>query len=405
VDDRDAGVTLTFLTSEKAIDCLRWSAAFAAVVLTYGAAGWMVLRPASWQLDVNAPVVEINLRDMPPFSVIPPTDRPSELTTPANPPSASAQTELPRSADTVARTAIGAASRANAGDAAKDTAEARDAGAEKTAALDKAENLAITQPEPAAGAAPEAPPKIEETATDSGGGSKPIASPPRVAMSDNGTAASIVRAPIDTSITVNQGSSLLRSAKGGAQTRGLPLPQLKLTPPLVTLKEPFSKKLNPVAAWALPATGPATRSPDAAQKPAIGADGGLARNAIGIIIERHAVGPPAGAPLGIHPLPSAMSTARHASGERSAATTAVGAPLAAGNARPGGTGLSNGPANEWQAGHPDRAFPPSHAASIGGPAVKGTGASRAASGAGAVGGLARVVTGALNGSSFRPKYP
>ncbi len=189
---------------------------------------------------------------------------------------------------------------------------------------------------------------------------------------------------------------------------------MKLALPLATPKdrnEPFSKKPNPIAGSTLPAPGPTApaanhgHARDLVQKPAIGADGGLARNAIGAVIEQRAVVPHAGAPLGLHPLPGAMSTAMQASGEHGPATTAAGAPLAAGNARPSDTGLSTGAANQWQAGHPDRALHASYVASIGGPAINGTAMSRPASSTGAVGGPAKVAAGGLNGSNFRTKYP
>jgi hypothetical protein len=427
MDDKEAGVMLTFLKSERAIDCLRWCAAFVAVVLTYGTAGWMVLRPSGWQLDVNGPVVEINLTDMPQPSAIPLGDRASEPASPANPLGTNAPSDLPGPADdhqggTAQRAAGGSASRADAGDAAKnaDAIDAKDGpadAAEKAAALDKADKPGIKQPRPPADAAPEAPPKTEATAADSGGGGRPIAAPPRVVAPDNSTAASIARAPIDTSITVNQGRNLLRSARGGPPFTGAPSPQLKLAPPLATSqdrKEPFSKRPNPIAGLTLPFPGPTAPAAnhghvqDLAQKPAMSADGGLARNAIGVVIEQRAAVQHAGAPLGVHPLPGAMSTAMQASVEHGPATTTAGAPLAANNARPSGAGLSTGAAKRPPADHPDQALHPSQVASVSGPAINGAGISRPASGTAVVGGPAKAAAGALNGlngSSFRPKHP
>ena len=415
---------LTFLRTERAIDWLRWVVAFVAVVLAYGVAGWMLLRPTGWQLGVNGPVVEINLRDLPQPSARPPSDHASEPATPANPPSGNAQNELARSADTAPRSAGGSAGRGDGGDAAKD-ADAGDANkdgsadAAKTAALDKADIPAIAQPGPPANAAPQAPPKTEASAPDSGGGGRLTAAPPRGATPDT---------PIDTSITVNQGRSLLRTAKGGPQLKGLPLPQL---PPLkLALPTPNRNELptnfltrRPSSIVGLMLSTPVVTAPaanqgraqDLAQKPAMGADGGVMRNAVGVVIEQRAVVPHAGAalgvhplagaPLGIRPLPGAMSTAMHAPSEHGPATTPAGAPLAANNASAHDTRLATGAANQPQAGHPDRAAEANHLASTGGPAVNGAGLNRPAFSTHAVGGPAHVVSGALNGSSFRPKYP
>ena len=410
---------LTFLKSERAIDWLRWVVAFVAVVLVYGIAGWMLLRPTGWQLGVNGPVVEIDLRDLPQPSAIPPSDRASEPASPANPPR-DAQSEPPGAADTASRAAGGSANRADAGDAAKDAVDAKVGSPDaNTAALDKAEKPAIAQPGPAANAAPEALPKTEASAPGSGGGGRLTATPPRGATTDT---------PIDTSITVNQGRSLLRSAKGGPQLKGLPLPQLpplKLALPTPNRNELFTnfltKRPSSIVGLTLPTpvvTAPAAnqgRAQDLAQKPAMGADGGAMRNAVGVVIESQqpavvpragaalGVHPRAGAPLGIHPFPGAMSTAMHAPSEHSPARTAAGAPVAASNASAHDGRLSTGAANQSQAGHLDRAAEANHLASTGGPAVNGAGLSRPAFSTHAVGGPAHAVAGALNGSSFRPK--
>jgi hypothetical protein len=382
---------LTFLKSERTIDYLRWIAAFVAVVLTYGVAAWMVLSPADRQRDVNGPLVEINLRDMPP--AIPPRDRASEPAIPVNPTGDNAQGALSDSADPAPRVASAPASRAGPGDAPSD-AEDGSGDAPKNAAF---ENPSITQPRPPADTAAEAPPGTGAPAADSGGG-RSSATPPRVVTPDTGTA----RAPIDTSITVNQGRSLLRSAKGRPPFSGLPLPQLTLTPPLATPKErnePFARKQLPPAG--IPAMGlavPATNrghAQDLVHKPAVGDDGGLARNAIGAVIAHHSGIPQADA-LGVH-LPGATSIAMHAGGQHGPATTAAGAPLAATDAKPSEAGVSTGAASE-------RARQPSAVASIGGPAVNGTGMGRPTLNTGAIGG-AKVTTGGLNGSSFRTKHP
>jgi hypothetical protein len=392
---------LTFLKSERTIDCLRWIAAFVAVVLTYGGAAWMVLRPAGWQLDANAPLVEINLRDMPQPPAIPPSDRPSQPAIAADPTADNAQRALSDSADPAPRVAGASASRADAGRDADTDAKDGPPDAPKTAALDQAENPSITQPRSSADSAAEAPPKTEAPAADSGGGGRPTTIPPRVVTPDTSATASIGRAPIDTSITVNQGRSLLRSAKGRSQLSVLALPQLNLTPPLAILKdrnEPFAKKPPPFAGLTLQAIAPAANHghADLAAKPAMGDDGGLARNAIGVVIAHHTVMPQAGAPLGVHPLPGAMSIAMHPAGEHGSATTATGVPLAANNARPSDATAAT---NQWRPGHAGAI------ASMGGPAVNGTGMSRPASTTGAAGALAKAPTGGLNGSSFRTKYP
>jgi hypothetical protein len=379
---------LTFLNRERAIESLRWIAAFLAVVLTYGVAAWMVLRPADRQREVNGPVLEINLGDTP--AAVPPNDRASQPAIAAAPAGDNAQRALSDSGDAAARVAGASASRADPGDAASD-AEHGSVAAPKTAALDKADNHAT---QPPADTAAEAPAETRAPAPDSGGGGRPTATPPRVVTPDTSAA----RAPIDTSITVNQGTSLLRSAKGRPPFSRLPLPQLKLTPPLATLKERnelFAKKPTPLAGLTLPTIGPAApvanhgQAQDLVHKPAMGDDGGLARNAIGVVIAHHSVMPQAGAPLGLRPLSGTMSIAQHAAGEHGPATTAAGAPLAA--------AVSTGAASE-QARHP------SAVASIGGPAVNGTGMARPALTTGAVGGPAKA-QGGLNGSSFRTKYP
>jgi hypothetical protein len=416
---------LTFLKSERAIDYLRWIVAFVAVVSTYGVAAWLVLRPTGWQLDVNAPVVEINLRDLPQPPAAPPSDRASEPATSTKPPGDNG--ELAGAADPTARIGDGSAGRGDGGDAAKDAdaVDTKDGStdAAKTAALDPA----TAQPGASSDATPEAPPKTEAPAADSGAGGRATAALPRLAAPDTG--AGTAGAPIDTSITVNQGRSLLRTAKAGPQSKGLPLPQLpqlKLTLPVATpnRNQLLTRRPSSIVGLALPAPGltlpapvlpaPAAsqgRAQDLTQKPAMSADGGLTRNAIGVVIEQRAVVPHAGpalglhlhagAPLGTHPL--AGATAMHASGEHGPTATVAAVPFAAGHASPTGTS-SAGTANQSQAGHPDRALQANHIAAIGGPAINGAGLSRPASSTGALGGPAHAVAGALNGSSFRSKY-
>jgi hypothetical protein len=403
-------VTLTFLKSERAVDGLRWIAAFIAVLSTYGVAAWMVLRPTGSQLDVNAPAVEINLRDLPQPSATAPSDRASEPAAPSNPTGDNAQSEFVGSANTAPRGVSSSASPVRNGGRDAGAVDAKDGtpDAAKIAALDEAENTAIAQSGPSADATSGTPPRTQAPAADRGGGSRPTTTMPKVVTP--GTSAA--HSPIDTSITVNQGRSLLRSAKGGPQSKSLPLPQLKLTLPLATLKEPFSKRPNPLVGLTLPAPGATApvanqgHAQDFAQRPAMGAAGGVTRNAIGIAIEQHTVVPHAGAPLlGVHPLPGAMSIAMHVSGEHGPTTTAAGEPLAAGNVSRRDARLSTGAANLTQASRADRGLQAGHVAMIGGPAINGAAMNRPASSTGAVGGRGNVVAGVLNGSSFRPRYP
>jgi hypothetical protein len=174
---------IAFLKSERAVDGLRWIAAFIAVLSTYGVAAWMVLRPTGSPLDVNAPVVEINLRDLPQPSATAPNDRASEPDAPSNPTGDNAQSEFAGSADTAPRGASSSASPL--GDGGRDAVDGSPDAA-KTAALE-AENTAITQPHPAADATSEVPPRTEAPASDSGRGSRPT-TPPQVVAPDTSTA-------------------------------------------------------------------------------------------------------------------------------------------------------------------------------------------------------------------------
>ena len=128
---------LTFLKSERTIDYLRWIAAFATAALTYGVAAWMVLRPVGWQLDVDGPVVEINLRDMLQPPAIPPSDHASEPTIGANPTGDNAQKAPSDSADAAPRVTGASASRVDPGDLARNAdAKNGSADAPKTAAFE-----------------------------------------------------------------------------------------------------------------------------------------------------------------------------------------------------------------------------------------------------------------------------
>jgi hypothetical protein len=409
VDDRRIRMTLTFLKSERAIDYLRWGGAFVTVVLAYGVAGWMLLRPTGWERGVNAPVVEIDLSDSTQLAAAPPTYRKNGSSDETRRGGKDAPDALSGPAGDQRDVAP-----APRGDAAADNNEAgapkAAATAEKAAAKDKADEPAVNGPGAPAGKVSETPPRTD--ATDSGGAGRPIATPPHIFTPDNSAAASIMRAPIDARIAPSPGRSLLRSAKGRRLFGPVPALPFKPAPVVATPKDRndlFSRKPNPVAGLTLSIplpTAPAANhryTQGLAQKPAMGADGSLARNAIGVVIGQHTVVPQAGAPLGVHPAPGA--TAPHASGDHGPATTATGAPLAATTPKPSAAGPSAGAANSRQAGHPDQASLASHIASIGGPAIGGTPMFRPAYSTGAVGGSAKAVAGVISGANVRMRHP
>jgi hypothetical protein len=402
-DDKEVSVTLAFLKSERAVDCLRWGIAFVAVTLAYGVAGWMLLRPTGWQLGVNAPAVEIDLSDPTRFTAVRPTDRETGLPEETKAPSMDAPGTTGDRQDVMREPPPGgAATDKNDGTAPEGAKDGSSDTAEEVAAKDKVDDVTRAQPGTPAEKASETPPGTD--AADSGGAGRPIATPPRMIPPDSSTAASIMHAPIDTSVTVNQGKNLLRSAKGVPQFRGVAAPQLKLAPLLAMPKDRtdlFSKKPNPVAGSTQPIAPAAYHSSaqDLAQKPAMGVEGRLARNAIGVVIEQRAALPQAGAPLGVHPLPGAATT--HASGAHGPATTPAGAPLAAGTVKPSNGGLSTGATNQ----HPDQAALASHIASVGGPAIGGTTMIRPASSIAAVGGSAKTMTGVISGTNVRARRP
>jgi CheY-like chemotaxis protein len=250
-------------------------------------------------------------------------------------------------------------------------------------------------------------------ATDSSGAGGPIlATPPRVVAPDNSPAASLMRAPIDTSIASTRSRGLLPSAKGRPLFGPVPALPFKPAPLLAAPKDRndlLSRKPSPVAGLALSIPLPAApaashgNAQGLARKPAMGADGILLRNAIGVVIGQRTVVPQAGAPLGIHPLPGAAVAG--VSGEHGPATTAVGAPLAATTPKPGDGGVSARAADTRQAGHPDQALRASHIASIGGPAVGRTPVFRPAYSTGALGGSAKAVAGGISGANVRTRHP
>jgi hypothetical protein len=399
-NDKGVGVTLTFLKSERAIEYLRWGAAFVTVVLVYGVAGWLLLRPTGWQLGINGPVVEIDLSDSTRLAAaVAPADREIGSPPPYPPPQAREGRE-------------GAAPAGDVRGAFPGTAGTH----QDVAAKDHPVEAARTQP---AAPAEKASDTSTTDATGSSGASRPVAAPPRIVAPDNSNTASIMHAPIDTSISVNQGRSLLRGgAKGGPQLRGGRAPQLNLPPlvatsPLLAISkgrnDPFSKKPAPIAGSSIPVPGPAAPAAnhghtlDLAHTPLMGADGRPVRNAIGAIIEHSTVAPQAGAPLGIRSMAGASAT--HAPGEPGPATTPAGAPVAANTLKPGTAGLPAAAANQRQSGHPDQASLPSHLATVGGPAIGGIAMIRPGSSTGAIGGPAKAATGVLNGSNFRTRHP
>jgi hypothetical protein len=393
-------MTLAFLKSERAIDYLRWGAAFVAVVLVYGAAGWRLLRPTGWERGVNLPAVEIDLPETQ-LAATPPTDRKNSSEEMKRD-----GTDAPGAPDVAAAPRTDAASGSNDGR----PPEAADV-AGQVAAKDKTDEPAVPGARTPDGPGSETLPRTD--AADSGGAGRPtVAPPPRVVTPDNSTnstSASIMRAPIDASIAPGP-RSLLRIAKGRLLLAPLPALPFKPAPPLLATpaghNDLFSRKSNPVAGLTLAIPVPATsavnhgNAQDLASKPAINANGNLARNAIGIVIGHRAVAPQGGAPLGIHPLPGAAALL--ASGP---ATSAVGAPLAAMTPRPGDAGASPGAANRGLASHPYQASVANHVASAGGPAVGGAPMIRPASSMAAVGGSAKTMVGGISGTNVRMRHP
>jgi hypothetical protein len=381
-------VTLFVAKSEKALDRLRWGGAFVAVVLIYGGAAWLLLRLPNPSHGV-APAIEIDLPEMPQIAAVPPGG--GEIGSAGETKRAAVPGEPPAGEQSKASRPAG-----GAGDEPADTP--KDAAAE---AADTAEKSPVAE----SATHPGTPPKME-AAADSGGGGRPVA-PPRAAVPE-GAAPSMARAPIDTSITVNQGRLPLRSAHGGPIFRAVAPLHLGLAPPLAASrdpKSPFAGRLNPIAASAL--TLSHGHAQDQAQRLVVAPDGGLPRNAIGVVIDQRANASHPGASVGLHAFPDATTAMRptgHAAGEHGAATTPAGVPLAAANAKPSEASASTNAASPLQAGHPDQALHASQIASIGGPNINGS-TLRPASGTGAIGGPAKVTAGVLNGSSFRTRYP
>jgi hypothetical protein len=385
-------VTLFVAKSEKALDRLRWGGAFVAVVLIYGGAAWLLLRPPNPPHDV-APAIEIDLPKVPQAAAGPPGGGEIGSAGETKPPA-----DVPGEPPT-GEQGSGASRAAGGGGDEPAPGAVKDAAAE---AADTAEKPPITQ----SATRVETPPKME-AAADSGGGGRPAA-PPHAAAPEGGAAPSVARTPIDTSITVNQGRLPLRSAHGGPVFRAVAPLHLGLAPPLAASKDPrspFAGKPNPIAASAL--TLSHGHAQDQAQRLVVAPDGGLPRNAIGVVIDQHANAAHPSTSVGLHAFPDATTALHptgHAAGEHGAATTPAGASLAAANAKPGEASQPTNAASPLQAGHHDQALHASQIASIGGPNINGS-TMRPASGTGAIGGPAKVAAGVLNGSSFRTRYP
>jgi hypothetical protein len=135
----------------------------------------------------------------------------------------------------------------------------------------------------------------------------------------------------------------------------------------------------------------------------LGTDGAPARNAVGAIIEHRAVGPRSNPPSpsdATRQLSSGVpTTGTPALGER-ARGTATDDP-----AKPlNGTVPAISPSPTQLVNHPSKT-PALAIVTTNSPAVNGTGMIRPGSGGGAVGGQAKIVGGAINGSAFRLKHP
>jgi hypothetical protein len=441
---------LSLLRSEHATEVLRWSGGFITVVLVYGVAGWFLLRsPNPPESDVGAPLLlDLPDRQAPPERT--PADR-----TPA--PDAEASRSDPEAQD-VAKSLAGAGGAGGGGGAAAATAGEREigsvpvgGGAERTneggaaadprlAAIETAGKTAADQ----SGRAPQS-----ETASktegpgDSGGGANPSAAPHNAVRPDNtvapagGAPQSIARDPIDTRITVNQGRPPLRNTKGLRPFREVALPNapqdLKSLKALKDLKEHPFKNAIPGAGTAIPGAGSApnndhhnAQAASHSQGSPAGADGAPLRNAIGAVIENHhaqprgapgvagnahfALGTPSGGMQASGGLAGGMQvSAGPASGTLPAGASAgapVGALAIGGAVNRSETSLSAGAGHSspMQIGDHDPATHSGIAASIGGPAINGTGMSHPPSGTGMIGGPAKVA-GVLNGTAFHPRHP
>jgi hypothetical protein len=222
-------------------------------------------------------------------------------------------------------------------------------------------------------------------ATANGGRGDAIGQP-RLAASGNGAKENGMGAPIDTRITVHQG----RQA-----------PKLNQVKEIRELKERLLKQSKTAIAPAIDAIRLSIHNHQ--QTFPLRTDGAPVRNAVGAITERRATIPQSG--------PSVPSEAsRQGSGlpaadvqgprERSPGTASTGDTAK----QPGGPVPSSGASSAQPVSHPPKttalAIVTANAA-----AISGAGMMRPESGGGAVGGPARVVTGVINGSSFRPKHP
>jgi hypothetical protein len=209
---------------------------------------------------------------------------------------------------------------------------------------------------------------------------------PRLATPGNGAKENGSSAPIDTRITVHQG----RHAPNSNEVKEIR-----------ELKEHLFK--TPKTAVAPAIDGAHLTTHNRQQTRPLGTDGAPVRNAVGAVIEHRTTVPLSGpsAPSDANrqgsglPVPDAQ-----ASRERSPGTVSTGDMA---KQLSGTLPASN--ANAVQSGnHPSKTTALA-IVTANAPVVNGTGMMRPGSSGGAVGGSAKVVTGAISGSSFRPKHP
>ena len=210
---------------------------------------------------------------------------------------------------------------------------------------------------------------------------------PHLATPGNGPRENGAGAPIDTRITVHQG----RRAPNSNEVKEIR-----------ELNERLFKKLKTVIA---PAIDPAHLNIHNHQlKLPLGTDGAPVRNAVGSIIEHRIAGPQ-------RSLPATSDATRQVFSTMPTAGTQEWEERASGMVSTGDTAKQlNGlvpaiGANPMQLNNRTPKTPALAIVTTNSPAVNGTGMIRPGSGGGAVGGPAKVVAGAIGGSSFRPKHP
>jgi hypothetical protein len=209
---------------------------------------------------------------------------------------------------------------------------------------------------------------------------------PRLATPGNGAKENGSSAPIDTRITVHQG----RHAPNSNEVKEIR-----------ELKEHLFK--TPKTAIAPAIDGAHLTTHNRQQTRPLGTDGAPVRNAVGAVIEHRTTVPLSGPSVPSDAnLQGAGLPARDAqiSRERSPETVSTGEMA---KQLSGTLPASN--ANAVQSGnHPSKTTALA-IVTANAPVVNGTGMMRPGSSGGAVGGSAKVVTGAISGSSFRPKHP